>query len=121
MAITKPPQFELPAQIGEAVEKMDSSMVDANAAIERVRFLGNKLLEEFAAIQDRIEELELYTEEEAAAILKIDERQLSTMRKEFNIPHCKFGRVCRYNKSQLAAICAMFEVNDENLGATRAA
>lgn len=117
MSVSKPPQFEPAAQIEQTCEEFVTSLGAARSAVDRVLFLKDKLLADFKALRVQADALEVFTEEEAAILLKLDEkpataaRHLASLRKQFDLPHFKAGNKPRYTKQHLIEICDILAVN----------
>ena len=120
--LKKPKQFEPQQQITVAFDELQKAMSDARAAIDRVDWLKDRLIQEFEAIKDAQDDLEIYTEEEAAKMLRIERNHLADMRRRLDLPHCSFGNRPRYTKVQLLEICKSLAINSKGkLTAKRAA
>ncbi len=119
--LKKPQQFEPSAQIGVACDELQKAMLDAQAAINRVNWLKDRLLSEFETIRAEHESLEIYTEEDAAMLLKIETKHLADLRRRFDLPHCSFGNKPRYTKEQLISICSLLEINSKGKAVLRRA
>jgi hypothetical protein len=111
--LKKPKEFEPQQQIVVAFDELQKAMSDARAAIDRVDWLKNRLIEEFEAIKGAKAVLEIYTEEEAAKMLRIERTHLADMRRRFDLPHCSFGNRPRYTKVHLLEICELLEMNSK--------
>jgi hypothetical protein len=119
--LKKPKQFEPQQQIVIAFDELQKAMSDARAAIDRVDWLKDRLIQEFEAIKGAQEVLEIYTEEEAARMLRIEKTHLADMRRRLDLPHCSFGNRPRYTKVQLLEICETLELNSRGKVAARRA
>ena len=119
--LSKPQQFEPGVLIGTACEELQKAMLEAQAAINRVNWLKDKLLSEFETIKAEQESLEIYTEPDAARLLKIEPKHLADLRRRFDLPHCSFGNKPRYTKEQLLSICSMLEINSKGKATIRRA
>ena len=109
--LKKPKQFEPQQQIVVAFDELQKAMSDARAATDRVDWLKDRLIKEFEAIKGANEVLEIYTEDEAAKMLRVEKTHLADMRRRFDLPHCSFGNKPRYTKTQLLEICETLEMN----------
>lgn len=90
------------AEIGEKIAGITGDLA-------RLEWLRLKTQEEFAALRAEAARLELYTEAEAAKILKVSERALADLRRAHRLPHCSFGKKPRYTREQLKEICRVLE------------
>lgn len=115
------PQFEPDAQIDNALLELDKSLQDASGAIVRIERLKMRLAAEVEALRSERGRLEIYTEKDAAILLRITERQLADMRRRHDLPHCSFGNKPRYTKDQLVRICEIFEIRSKERPALRKA
>ena len=93
-----------------AIDELQQAMTDARAAIDRVNWLKDRLLDEYKKIRESEDQLDIYTEEEAAQMLKIERTHLADMRRRMDLPHCSFGNRPRYTREQLREICSMLEI-----------
>lgn len=105
------PQFEPQTQIVAAFDELQTAMNDAQAAINRVAWLKDRLIENFNAMQSAHDDLEIYTEAQAATMFQIEEKQLADMRRRMNLPYVPMGKFPRYTKTHLIEICSILEVN----------
>lgn len=104
-------QLEPQQQIVAAFEELQKAMLAAQAAINRVAWLKDRLLQDFAAMQKVNDDLEIYTEAQAAALFHIEEKTFAEMRRRMDFPNTRFGNIPRYTKTHLNEICLMLEVN----------
>jgi hypothetical protein len=111
--LKKAEQFEPQRQIVGAFDELQKAMTDARAALDRVNWLKDCLVNEFETFREAQELLDIYTEEEAAQMLKIEKNHLADMRRRLDLPHCSFGNRPRYTKQQLREICEMLEINSK--------
>ena len=109
--LKKAENFEPQRQIVVAFDELQKAMTDARAALDRVDWLKNRLISEFETFREAQDLLDIYTEEEAAQMLKIEKNHLADMRRRLDLPHCSFGNRPRYTKTQLREICSMLEIN----------
>lgn len=109
--LKKAEQFEPQRQIVVAFDELQKAMTDARAALDRVNWLKDRLIGEFESFREAQDLLDIYTEEEAAQMLKIEKNHLADMRRRLDLPHCSFGNRPRYTKQQLREICEMLEIN----------
>lgn len=103
-------EFEPSLQMQAVFDELQSAMLAAKAAIDRVEWLKNRMIEEVQTAKDAGKKLELFTEKEAAELFGIKEQQMADMRRRHNLPHCSFGKFPRYTKTQLIEICGILEV-----------
>ncbi len=57
--------------------------------------------------------VEIYTEEQAAALMQIKPSQLAALRRRHNFEHINFGSFIRYNREQITAICETLTIGDK--------
>ena len=115
--LSKPKQFEPERQVEAATVEFDDAIQAAEAAVSRLQRLRNRLASEIENLRSEREQLEIYTEEEAAEILKIERPQLlADLRRRHDLPHFLAGREPRYTKEHLAEICRRLEVNSRAKG-----
>ncbi|MEO7672982.1 MAG: hypothetical protein ABIU09_02765 [Pyrinomonadaceae bacterium] len=111
--LKKSSQFEPQNQIVVACDELQKAMIEAQAAISRVNWLKDRLLSEFESVRAAQDSLEIHTEAEAAAMLKIEVKHLADLRRRYDLPHCSFGNKPRYTKEQLRVICSILEINSK--------
>lgn len=109
--LKKPKKFEPQTQIVDACGELAKAMGEAKAALDRVFWLKDRLLENYDAMRSAQDDLEIYTEDQAAAMFKIEAKQLADMRRRMNLPFVPMGKFPRYTKTHLIEICSMLEVN----------
>ncbi len=117
----KPSQFEPGQQFDSLMIELESELATAGAKIARLAFLREKIAAEHAALQAAVDALGFYTEEEAAAVLKIEARLLRDLRKRHNLPHTRFSKYVRYTPDHVREIVAILEMNGNRREALPAA
>jgi hypothetical protein len=117
--LKKVQQFEPATQLKTVFDELQSAMLSAKAAIDRVEWLKNRMIEEAEAQQRSSEMMELYTEKEVAELFGIKEPQMADLRRRHNLPHCSFGKFPRYTKAQLIEICEILEVRPRKSGVSK--
>lgn len=95
----------------DASGDLQKAMNEAKAAIDRVFWLKDRLMENFEAMRTAQDDLEIYSEDQAAAMFQIDAKHLADMRRRMNLPFVPMGKFPRYTKTHLIEICSMLEVN----------
>jgi hypothetical protein len=102
-------QFEPAEQFEQLFVEIGEQMRQLNAAFERLEWLRSKAIAEFRAVRDAADKLEVFTEAEAAAVLKVTERALADLRRQHELPHSLFGIQPRYTRQHLKEICRILE------------
>ena len=97
--------FDPIAQVDQTLSEFEEHMLKARAAIERLSWLKDKIAADFDALERQAAEVEIYTEEQAAAIMQIKTSQLAALRRRHRFEHINFGSFIRYNRAQIIAIC----------------
>lgn len=113
-------QFNPSGQFESLLTELESVLVDAEAKISRLAFLREKIAADHAALAAALDTLDVYTEDEAAAVLKTDPRMLADMRRRFNLPFFRIGREVRYTGEHLREATALLEVNAKSRKAIQA-
>lgn len=103
MSTAKP--FEPIGQVDQTLTEFEEYMLKAKAAIERLAWLKDKIAADFDAAAAAADAIEIYTEEQAAALMQIKPSQLAALRRRHNFEHINFGSFVRYNRAQITAIC----------------
>ena len=113
-------QFEPDAQMDNAIGELVSALNDAAGAIERLSRLKSVLSIEIEQRRAERDALEIYTEEEAAMLLRLDstsptraKKHLADLRRRLSLPHVSFGNKPRYTKRHLMEICSILEINSK--------
>ncbi|MCW5955251.1 MAG: helix-turn-helix domain-containing protein [Pyrinomonadaceae bacterium] len=104
-------QFDPGDQFDQLLNEIDATLNETAAKFDRLIWLRKKIAEQFDAARQAAERLELFTEEEAAEILRTEPRMLADLRRKFDLPFCRLGRDVRYTRSQLTEICGLLEIN----------
>lgn len=107
------PQFDPSEQIGAAIGELEVTLAEAAATIERLFRLKGRLATEIEQIRAERERLDIYDEDEAAAMLKLKPKHLAELRRRHDLPHVNFGNVIRYTKPQIAAICEVMAIHQK--------
>lgn len=104
-------QFDPGAQFEALMNEIEAELIDTQSKLARLAWLREKIAAEHAALAAAVDTLDVYTEEEAAALLKTDARMLADMRRRFNLPFFRVGREVRYTGEHLREATALLEVN----------
>lgn len=111
-------QFEPDTQIDGAIGDLEKVLNEAGSVIKRLGRLKSLLNHEISQLREERDILEIYTEEEAAMLLKLDDtdaarakKHLANLRRSLGLPHVSFGNKTRYTKQQLKEICSILESN----------
>lgn len=104
-------QFEPDQQIDSALGDFDEAIRTAQNVVGRMEWLKLQLVKEVEQLRRERDQLEVYNESEAAALLRVETKHLADMRRRHDLPHCGFGTKVRYTKEQLLEICSLFAVN----------
>jgi len=112
----RPRQFELDEQIDTTAADLESAINNAKAAVDRLFRLKRRLAGEIATLRGVRDKFEIFTEAEAAAILKLDkgetgERLLAALRRRFSLPHFVAGREPRYTRQHIQEITEILAAN----------
>ena len=97
--------FEPIGQVDQTLTEFEEYMLKAKAAIERLAWLKDKIAADFEALERDRDAVEIYTEEQAAALMQIKPTQLTALRRRHKFEHINFGSFIRYNRAQITAIC----------------
>jgi hypothetical protein len=106
-------QFETDTQIAAAFDELTAALSDATAQIERIGRLKDRLATEAEAMRSERDAIEIYDEAEAAALLRIEPRQLADLRRRLELPHIAFGPKVRYSKQHIGEIVAIFSTRKQ--------
>lgn len=106
-------ELEMDLQIDNELAELDRCLQDAGGVIMRIERLKTRLTAEVNHLREQRDAFEIYTESEAASLLKIETKHLGDLRRRHNLPHCSFGNKPRWTKEQLIAVCAVFEINSK--------
>ena len=109
-------QFVPEKQIDSAICELEKVLHEAGSTIERLGRLKTVLVAEVEQLRADRESLKIYTEEEAAALLKLEKKHLAELRRTLNLPHLSFGNKPRYRKEHLIRIFSMLEVGPSSQG-----
>lgn len=112
------PQFNPQTQFDQALNEIDQAIQTARQAVDRLQWLKSKIAEDFDAMQRRADEIEIYTEAEAAAMFQIKPPHLADLRRRLDLPHVVLGSVIRYTKPQIAAIGEILSIGGRSAGKT---
>jgi hypothetical protein len=109
-------QFDPSDQFAELLNEIDATLQDTAAKFDRLNWLRKKMAEQFAAAIAASDTIDIYTEAEAAEILKLGsgkqgENALRHLRSKFGLPFLRFGREVRYTREHLREICSLLEMN----------
>ncbi len=107
MSVKRPKRFEPTEQIEDAFQKLQSAMLEAKAAIDRVEWLKDRLLESVK----KADEVTIFTEAEAAEIFGVTPRLFRDARAKFNFPHIAFGMPPKYTREHLEEIAAILSTD----------
>lgn len=107
------PQFDPSEQIGACIGELDVTLAEAAATIERLFRLKGRLAIEIEQIRAERDRLDIYDEDEAAAMLKLKPKHLAELRRRHDLPHVNFGNVIRYTKPQITAICEVMAIHQQ--------
>ncbi len=110
----KTTQFNFSAEFEETCRELGKALIEAQNAVSRMLGLKDDAARQYAAMQAAADALEIYTEAEAAAILKLETSHLGKMRRNLELPHCSFGNKPRYTKQNLIRITEILEINSKN-------
>lgn len=114
--------FDPQKMFGETLDAAELEFATLQASFDRLRRLKKMMADEFEKLQARAETFGVFTEAEAAKMLKLDnpnagdaeqaEKALATLRRRHHFPHVVFNRttIC-YTSAQIAEICEMLSVN----------
>lgn len=111
--------FEPITQVDQTLSEFEEHMLKARAAIERLSWLKDKIAADFDAIQTAADAVEIYTEEQAAAIMQIKTSQLAALRRRHRFEHINFGSFVRYNRAQIIAICEILTLDSKPAAASK--
>lgn len=106
-------QPDATAKFEVAFNDLAKTLIDAQNTVNHLMWQKDEVKREFAAIQAAAESLEIYTEREAAALLKLKPAQLATLRRAENLPFVRAGALIRYSKENLAEIVKILTVNSD--------
>lgn len=112
--MNKTTQFNFSAEFEETCRELGKALIEAQNAVSRMLWLKDDAARQYAAMQAAADALEIFTEAEAAELLKIEPAHLATMRRNLDLPHCSFGNKPRYTKAQLIRITEILEINSKN-------
>lgn len=121
MPINTRNKFDPAAQFDATIAEAETHIVAAVASLERLIWLRGKIADDIAAMRDAADELELYTEDEAAELLKITAWHLGCLRRKHNFAVVNLGNKIRYTKEQIAGVCDFFSINNKKPAALKAA
>lgn len=108
--------FDPKAQFTDVLAEMDTKILGVAADLERLRWLRDRIAEQFENLERQAEQLQMFDEAQAAAMLGGSENplkpeQLARLRRRYDLPHVKFGNLPpRYTARHLAEICEILTV-----------
>lgn len=103
--------FDPSTQFEQVLTQADIEIMALRSTLDRLLWLRVKIADEFTAMQNAADTLDLYTEEQAAAILQVKPDLLGTLRRRHLLAHVNFGNRIRYTKDQLRGICEFLTIN----------
>lgn len=93
------------------LDELTAALNDARSRLDTLLWLRERLGAELKQLSDQAEEIQLFTEREAAERLRITTRQLADLRRAENLPHVRLGRDVRYTKQNLLQIIEMLDTS----------
>jgi hypothetical protein len=115
------PQFDPAEQADSVIDGMFGDIDRVIADLNRLRRHAENMRAEIEQLRDERDQLEIYTEEQVAAILQVNAKTLGDHRRAHKLPHIKIGDKVRYTKQQAAEIIQMFSVGHRSRTALKAA
>lgn len=109
-------QFDPHSQMEQVFAELDVKLHELAAIAERMKWLRERVAAEYAAARDRAEAIETFTEEQAAEIFHVKKTHLADLRRQHNLPHCKFGDFVRYTRQQLLEVADRLAINRRSGG-----
>lgn len=119
--LTTAKQFEPESRLTETIRELDKTFREAGAILGRMEWLRLNLVREIEQLRAERDMLEIYTEAEAAALIRIEVKHLADLRRRLDLPHCSFGNKPRYTKGQLVEICSILEIRSKGRAALKRA
>lgn len=110
--------FDPATQLDNAFAALETAVIEAQATLGRIGFARERLQAEVDEMRRERDALEVFTEAEAAEMLKLGEHcregraeeHLGELRRQLDLPHCKLGTKVRYTREHLREIVAALEV-----------
>jgi hypothetical protein len=104
--------FSVESQLETTTGELDAAILDAQNALARFKFLMDEQQKQFHKKQMELDNIEIFTEAEAAARLKISRVHLGNLRRADNLPFVRLGDSVRYSKENLRDIVKILTVNE---------
>jgi len=98
-------QFDPQMQFELTMTQLDIEFQAVRSTLERLQWLRSKVADEYAAIRDAADQLDVMTEADFAAELEVNQALLAKHRKQFDLPHVSIGGRIRYTREQRRAAC----------------
>lgn len=103
------PQFDPIEQLSAALNAYEICEAEMAAIMPRLRFSFERIEAELENVRKYRDQLDVFTEAEAAAVLKLTETSLAAYRRDNDLPHLRFGSMVRYTRQHLDQIVSFFE------------
>lgn len=103
------PQFDPIERLSSDLNSLEIGMAEIETLMPRLRFSFERIEAELANVRQLRDRLDFFTEPEAAAVFKIKETQLATLRREHDLPHVRFGQFVHYTRQHLELITEFFD------------
>lgn len=110
-------QFDPAGQFEQVLAEVDVKIHELAVTLDRLRWLRERMAEEFARVRDAADPVFLMSEEQAAEIFGVKTTHLAELRRTHDLPHCKFGPFVRYTRQQMAAACDILSMNNKRFAA----
>ena len=96
--------FDPITQSDELTTEIEAAFLDLRAKFDRLAWLKDKIAADLEAMRAEADQIDTYTEEQAAAVYQIKPAHLGKLRRQFDLEHCCFGNIIIYTRPQLAGI-----------------
>lgn len=112
-------QFDPFAQADQKAVEVDIWMQQGRALLEQMAWILRKQRDEIDQLRAERDDVEIYTEQEAAAMLRVGNgakafETLADLRSRLRLPHVKIGKSVRYTKNHIREICQLLEINSRS-------
>lgn len=105
-------QFDPFTQAEQRAVELDLWIQEGRALLDRTSWILQKMQDENERLRAERDELEIYTEAEAAALLRVSDWTLGDLRRRHNFEHIANGKIC-YTRKQLLAIVEALKVGSK--------
>ena len=104
--------FDPETQFAALLNETDERLFAIKNDFERLRWLRDRMAEQFAELRAKADMIEIYTEPELAERFGIKTELLASLRRSHDLPHCAFGNKIRYTRRDADEILAFLSTKN---------